>query len=432
MPTIPSPTAAPPWEPRHRSSVSVAAHGRVAALSSVIPVDRSAGAGYDAPVTQKLTPVWIDNAHGVRHVADRIASAGWLALDTEADSYHAYFHKLCLMQVTVDDEHFILDPIALDRTALEPVLCHVEAPECTVLMHGADYDMRVLDRDLHLHPRGLQDTQIMAQLLGEDRTGLATLLANEFDVALDKRYQRADWSRRPLTDEMLAYAAADTAYLEGLADRLQTRLQDSGRWTWAVEEFTSLEQVRFQPPVEDPLAFERIKGARQLKNTARDRLYTLHQWRDEEARRRNVSPFRVLSNGALVNLATSPPHDRTQLKTIRGIGNATTQRYGKRLLGLLTHPKEAPQRQRPTSNNVLTSSQRRRVKVLRAARDQLAERLHLDPGVLCPKSALEAIVRRSRPVSNQSDLKACGIDGWRLDVVGPTLLETVAGDGSST
>lgn len=377
-------------------------------------------------------PRWVDDASGIESVADAVRSVGWMALDTEADSYHAYFHKLCLIQVSAGAQHFVVDPIVLDRTQLAPLLERIEDPDIPVLMHGADYDMRVLDRDLATHPRALEDTQIMAQLLGEPRTGLAALLDQELGIELDKRYQRADWSRRPLPDSMLAYAARDTAYLHELAARLRSRLRAAGRWTWALEEFRALQAVRYQPPPDDPLAFERVKGARKLKGASRDRLFSLHRWRDAEARRRDVPPFRVLGNSALLRLAVEAPRHPKQLPNVNGVGQATAHRYGKKIVELLRKPDTAPPRQRPAASRSLTGEQRRLLKQLQTARDRLSEELGLDAGVVCPKSVLEAIVRRQPAPVSRDELDACGLEGWRLETAGPELLEAVSAPEGDT
>ena len=244
-----------------------------------------------------LNPIWVDTRAGVDEVAAAARSAGWLALDTEADSLHSYFHKTCLVQVTADNRNFVIDPLAMDSSDLDPLWEVVEDPGIPVLMHGSDYDIRVLDRDYDTRIRGLVDTQAMAQVLGEPKTGLAALLEIEEGVVLDKRHQRADWGQRPLTRSQVAYAAADTAFLGSLAAKLRARLEDLGRWEWAREEFRKLEQVRHNPVEPDPLAFERVKGVRPLRGEDRDRAFTLFQWREAEAQKLDVPPFKVLGAG---------------------------------------------------------------------------------------------------------------------------------------
>ncbi len=362
-----------------------------------------------------LRPRWIDTPDGVREVAEAVRRAGRMALDTEADSLHSYFHKTCLIQVTAAGRHFLVDPLALDRNDLAPLVEVVADPGIPTLMHGADYDVRVLDRDLGARIRGLEDTQIMAQLLGEPRTGLAALLEKELGVRLDKRHQRADWGRRPLPAGMLAYAAADTAHLEALNGRLRRRLERLGRWAWAEEEFRRLEAVRYERPEPDPLAFERIKGVRRLRGPARDRAHALWAWRDREARRLDVPPFKILGNRQLPALAEEPPRDLDGLAGVEGLGPRFVRRWGSAVLSVLEQPEPAPARVRGGGPRriELSTEQARRLKALAAARDEAASGLGIEPGLLCPRAVLEALA-----ACPDTDPGTCGLSGWRLAVLG--------------
>ena len=368
-------------------------------------------------------PRWIETREGVEAVARTVREAGRLALDTEADSLHSYFHKTCLVQVTAAGRHFLLDPLVLGREGLGPLLEVLADPSIPTLMHGADYDVRVLDRDFGARIRGLEDTQIMAQLLGEPRTGLAALLEKELGVRLDKRHQRADWSRRPLPRAMMAYAAADTAHLEALNRRLRRRLEALGRWSWAEEEFRRLETVRYEAPRPDPLAFERVKGVRRLSGAARDRAFTLWSWREEEARRRDVPPFKILGNRQLLALAEDPPDDLAGLTAVDGLGERFVSRWGRTVLGLLRSPRPAPPPARSrTERPRLSRTGARRLEALVRERDAAAAALGIDPGVLCPRSALEALA-----ACPERDPARCGLTGWRLEVLGGAFRRVLGG-----
>lgn len=379
-------------------------------------------------MSERLKGEWIDTAGGVIRVGEAVRAAGWVALDTEADSMHSYFDKVCLIQVTADGRHFLIDPLALETSELTPLLDAVSDPALPVIMHGADYDIRILDRDFDARVCGLRDTQIMAQLLGEARTGLANLLAKELGVTLAKEHQLADWGRRPLAGKLLAYAVADTVYLGPLFERLKARLEELGRWSWAVEEFRALERVRHQPPREDPAGFERVKGARKLKGAARDRLFTLYRWRDEQARRRNVPPFKVLGNRPMLRLASDPPADLDEVAEVNGLGAKFARRSGRAVLRALERPKSAPPRRRgsdDTRRPRLTPAQKRRVDALRRLVRVEAERLGLDPGLLCPRAQLEAIASASEVPSTGDELAREGLTGWRLDELGGAVLKTL-------
>lgn len=379
-------------------------------------------------MSRDIHPIWVDSADGVAAVADACNAQRGLALDTEADSLHSYFHKTCLIQVTADGGNFVIDPLALEGSELRPLWELVQEPRAPVLMHGADYDLRVLDRDFSVRIRGLEDTQIMAQLLGEEKTGLAAMLDKELGVKLDKKYQRADWGRRPLTRSQVAYAAADTAHLAELAARLRARLEELGRWSWAVDEFARLEQVRHVEPELDPLAFERVKGARALRGGDRDRAYTLYEWRDAEARRLDVPPFKVLGNKPLVELARTPPETAAELANVDQLGPRFVRRWGRAVLRTLRTPKAAPTKRRGRKRPDVTPRVVRRVKRLSAVRDRVAADLGLEPGLVCARACVTEVAKREPVAGTRANLDSAGLDGWRLEVLGEAFLEALAED----
>lgn len=368
-------------------------------------------------MTEALRPLWVDGPDAIGDLAERCRIAGIFAMDTEADSLHSYFHKVCLVQVSVAETHAIIDPLAVDAEALSPLWSVCSDPNITVLMHGADYDIRVLDRDYQAKIQCLEDTQIMAMLLGEKKTGLASLLEFSFGVELDKRHQRADWGRRPLTESMVTYAAADTAHLEALAGVLRRRLEVLGRWEWAREEFRRLEGVRHQPAERDPRAFERVKGVNALRGAARDRAYSLFEWRDAQARRRDLPPFKILGNSALVHMAQTVPEGPRAMRIVPGIGPRFVQRYGQALTDVLITPQAAPDWLRPQRRLPGDLANKKRVARLIEARDATAGRLEIDGAVLCPRATVEAVAELGAGADVQA-LEAGGLVGWRLNVLG--------------
>ena len=374
----------------------------------------------------ELDPIWVDIPLGVDDAVAATRSAGWLALDTEADSLHSYFHKTCLVQVTAGHQNFVIDPLAMDSRDLSPLWEVIEDPEIPVLMHGSDYDIRVLDRDYETRIRGLVDTQSMAQVLGEAKTGLAALLEKEKGVVLDKRHQRADWGRRPLTRSQVVYAAADTAFLENLATKLRVRLEALGRWDWAVEEFRRLEGVRHRPAEPNPLVFERVKGVRSLRGSARDRAFTLFEWREGEAARLDVPPFKVLGNKTLVALAEGAPKQPSELVKVDGIGPRFIRRWGPKVLNAIKRPRDAPQWERTRRQPEPAPAVVRRMKRLAAVRDEVATELALEPGLVCAKACALAVASQTPPCANADELRAAGLTGWRLEVLGPRFLAALA------
>ncbi|MCK5378930.1 MAG: HRDC domain-containing protein [Acidobacteria bacterium] len=378
-------------------------------------------------MTDALHPLWIDKPDAIGVLADRCRTAGAFAMDTEADSLHSYFHKVCLVQISVAGQHAVIDPLAIEDEALSPLWDVCSDPDITVLMHGADYDIRVLDRDYEADIHGLQDTQIMAMLLGEKKTGLASLLESFFEIGLDKRHQRADWGMRPLTESMVAYAAADTAHLEALTSMLRRRLEDLGRWEWAKEDFRRLEGVRHQPVERDPRAFERVKGVNALRGLARDRAFSLVEWREAQARRRDLPPFKILGNQPLLHMAQTIPEGPNAMGMVPGIGPRFVQRYGRAVAELLTVPQEAPEWQRPLRRPPGDPGTKKRIARLTEARDANGKALEIDGAILCPRATLEAVAEVGTGADTQA-LQAAGMGGWRLELLGEAFVEVLKAD----
>ena len=372
----------------------------------------------------EVQPELIADPGGVARACSAAAAVGTVAVDTESDSLHSYYHKVCLIQLSFAARNVVLDPLALTREDLRPFVDLLADPSVEKLFHGADYDLRVLDRDLAARVVRLRDTQVAAQLLGEPQTGLAALVERETGVALDKRFQRADWGQRPLDRELLAYAAGDTAHLAVLRDRLAERLASVGRSTWWEEECRALEGVRWEAPPPDPRAFERIKGARRLAGEARDRLAALHGWREGVAAAADVPPFKIVHAETLLALAQGAPADLVALAAVPGVGRSTVRRFGADILRTIAHPPPAPERE-PRERAVVDREREARLRQVRAARDAKAQELAVEPGVLAPRAALEMVVDR-RPRSEE-DLLPCFGRRWRASVMAPVLLPVVAG-----
>jgi ribonuclease D len=364
-------------------------------------------------------PKLVVNEGEVARVCKAARAQGALALDTEADSFHSYFHKLCLVQLSFAGGDYLIDPLALERSALQPLAAALGDRSVRKLMHGADYDLRVLDRDLGAHVANLADTQVAAQLLGEPQTGLAALLEKWLGVHLDKRFQRADWGARPLPPQLVAYAAGDTAHLEALADLMAQRLDALHRLEWWREECKALETVRWEPPRRNEFAFERIKGAGRLKGPARDRLAALHAWRELVAAGEDVPSFRVLRGESLIALAVQAPTDLQALAKVPSVGAGTARRYGPALLALLASPPPAPVRERRRPPPV-DREREARLREARTTRDEAAAALGIDPGVLAPRASLETFVDRL-PL-DETQLCECLARRWRAAELAPRLL----------
>lgn len=352
-------------------------------------------------------------------LARRLRGERRIALDTEAASYHRFFDRIYLVQVSSAGETGIIDPLAVSH--LDAVGRWLADPKIEVTFHDADYDLRVLDRDYGYHGRNVFDTKIAAQLLGEPAVGLASLLEKHFGIKVDKKLQRADWSRRPLTDEMIEYAASDTRHLLPLRDELERRLREAGRLAWAQEEFARLEQVRWNPANGNDQAFMRLKGAKALSGRSLAVLRAIYAWRERKARSLDRAPFRVLGNDALVAVARSVPTTRAGLTRVKGFPHSATRRYADELLetvkeGLATPESDYPKAERskrPKKDPVVEE----RLQRLKLLRNRTAKDLGIHPGVLCPNGTLHAIARAGP--EEQEALRQIGeLRHWQRDAVG--------------
>jgi len=372
---------------------------------------------------------YVDTPRELSALMARVAHEPLLAVDTEAASFHRFVDRIYLIQLSTRKETAIIDPLTVgDVAALGAVLAD---PAVEVVFHDADYDLRILDRDYGLRARRLFDTRVAAQLLGEPSIGLAALLEKYAGVHLNKKYQRADWSKRPLTDEMLDYAAEDTRYLPALRDVLRTRLEEQGRLRWAEEEFTHLEDLRWTPPaLANGDAWQRIKGARLLSRRGLALLRELAHWRDAVAAELDRASFRVISNEALLALAGAAPKTIEAVRALPGVPPRLVDQRGEALLAAIERGLAVPDKELPK----LPRGERRapdpafdlRVEKLKAARNLAATRLALDPGVLCPKGTLESLAR-AQPKTREDMVKVSDVRKWQVEVLGEQFLAALAG-----
>ena len=345
-----------------------------------------------------------------------------LAVDTEAASFHRFHDRVYLLQLSSRLETAVVDPLAVDNLA--PLAAVLADPSIEIVFHDADYDLRLLGLEYGFRATNLFDTRIAAQLLNEPGVGLAALLEKYVGVTLDKRFQRADWSARPLSPEMLEYAAADTHHLPALRDLLRERLREQGRLEWAQEEFALATEARRSPDAEEP-GYLRLKGAKALPGRALAVLRELHQWRDQLARRTDKAAFRILNNEPMLSMAMSPPQDLAQLKAIRGIGTEQAERRGQEILAAVQRGMSVPEAQLPRverpPRRPPDAAYEARLERLKAARNLLATQYNLAPGVLCPNGTLEAIARLN-PTAVEELAQIPEFRRWQLREIGDALL----------
>jgi len=352
----------------------------------------------------------------------RLRRAPLLAVDTEAASFHRFNDRVYLLQISSRDETAIVDPLAVQ--SLTPLADVLADPAVEVVFHDADYDLRLIDREYGYRATNLFDTRIAAQLLNEPGVGLAALLEKYLGVRLDKRFQRADWSARPLSPPMLQYAASDTRHLPELRDILRAQLEARGRLSWAVEEFALLDETRWSPPDGEP-GYLRLKGAKALKGRELAILRELFEWRESVAQQSDRATFRILNNEPMLTMARQPPADIAALKTIPGIGGDQAERRGREILAAVKRGLELPDRDLPRierpPRKPFDQAFEARLERLKAARNRLALELDLAPGVLCPNGTLDAVAR-AKPGTVEALATIPELRRWQVREIGEQLL----------
>lgn len=318
----------------------------------------------------------------------KLAAADWVAIDTEADSLHAYPEKLCLLQVSIPGGEELLDP--LSGMGLTPALEVWRRHE--LILHGADYDLRLLRKSLDFVPASIFDTMLAGRLVGDNEFGLISLVAKYLGVKLEKGPQKANWGRRPLTERMETYARNDVRYLKPLADLLRQRLQETGRLGWHQEWCARLitECAEIRPA--DPDVVWRVKGSHRLEPAALAVLRELWRWREKEALRVNKPPYFMLTPEVMVELAMAAgeggpvkallPRHLTHHRR-EGILRAIEQGRS------AAHPPRAP-RSRPHRQN---EAERRRVHELSRRRNRRAAELGIDPTLIASRALLVMLGR---------------------------------------
>lgn len=367
---------------------------------------------------------YVTTGRQLEEVGRAAAEAGLFAADTEAAGYHRYRDTICLIQVSTRERTWVID--VLELTELDPLRAPLVEQGTEVVFHDADYDLRLLHRDFGLDVRGLFDTKIAAELLGEPGLGLASLLERHVGLTIPKKYQRADWARRPLPDDMIEYAAEDTRHLPVLRDALAEELERKGRLHWAEEEFRLRERTVWEDdPADD--AF-RVKGSRDLDRRQLAALRELFEWRESVAEERDQAPFRIVSNNELVTVARALPRARPEI-VAAGLSEGNARRWGRDLLEAVRRASdlaesELPEKAKRGRREPHDPEIDERVERMRKARDLAATEYELDRGLLLPRHMMETIAR----VNPASVAELHGIDGlrnWQIEVVGERVLDAL-------
>lgn len=369
------------------------------------------------PAEKLPPPTWIATPLSLKKAAGELVSYPRLAVDTEANSLHAYREQLCLIQFSTPLTDYLVDPLSIkDLLALNHIF---ENPGIEKVFHAVEYDLICLKRDVSINVVNLFDTMQAARILGYQQVGLDSVLSYKLGITLDKKYQKADWGKRPLSPEMLNYARLDTHYLLELRDSFQTELEERGRWELACEEFIRLAQGNGNGKAQIP-AWQRVKGGQKCSDRQLTILQELCIWRETQARRMNRPLFRVIEDQSLVAIAQAAPKDHAGLSSI-GLTTRQIDIYGDQILQAVERGKEMTPISRPhipRPNQAYLD----RLKILSNWRKTAALKFGTESDIVLPKNWMHLIAEKNP--KNMSELVLLMPQSpWRLEQFGKGILK---------
>jgi ribonuclease D len=368
----------------------------------------------------------IDTVTGLVKIVRILENEKTIAIDLEADSMFHFKEKVCLIQVASKNRSIVIDPLQIkDLSSLRSIFAGRDIQK---IFHGADYDVRSLYRDFHIETNNLFDTELACRFLGIKETGLEAVLKTFFKTELDKKYQRKDWSKRPLPQEMLDYAARDVIYLVPLAEILEKELDKKGRLSWIHEECEYLSKVRPALSNDEPL-FLKFKGAGRLNPRSLAVLESLLQFRKKVAVKRDKPLFKIIGNNDLMKITLAKPVTLRLLKDTKALSNRQISIYGNALVKTINKAIKIPEDKLPVYPHkkvpALSHRVSKRLKELKKWRNKKAKELEVDSAIICNNALLNSIAVENP--SNSNSLKTIkNMKNWQKKEFGKEIIEVLS------
>ena len=346
-------------------------------------------------------PVWVANAASLQKMVADLSTHSIIAVDTESNSLFAYYEQVCLIQFSTPETDYLVDSLAIED--LSPLGKLFADPKIEVVFHAAEYDLICLKRDFGFTFNNIFDTMVGARNLGWKRTGLGNILEEHYGVKVNKKYQRANWGKRPLDQAQLDYARTDTHYLIQLRHLIHDELVRMGRWEMAQEQFRQAVHVTIPEPNDPILTCWRSCRRAELTDRQRTVLYEICKYREDYAKRINRPPFKVLSKEIMINVARECPRSIQSLQHQAGLKGRNLDRHGRGLLQAVERGLRVPIFRDKRHYNHYDEAYQANLETLREWRKKKARSINVESDVVLARNTMETIAH-SNP-QNLEELK---------------------------
>jgi ribonuclease D len=368
---------------------------------------------------------FIESETELQQVCEDLLKEKIIGVDLEADSMHCFKEKICLIQIATEKQAYLIDPFEIKAV---PVFIRVlENSDVMTVFHGADFDIRSLDREYQARVKNLFDTEIACRFLGVRERGLGALLKKHFNVDANKKFQKEDWSKRPLSPEMIDYSVGDVTHLIELQDILKCQLLEKGRLSWAEEEFEIQAGVRYEGNHSLPL-FVKFKGAGKMDNRTLAVLENLLQMRLTIAEKKDLPLFKVISNTSIMTMAFEKPVTVDRMIQMRVLSPKQAGMYGNLCVDAIVRALNFPHKDLPSYPKMRRPKRderaEQRIEHLKKMREKLSLSMDMEPGLLLNNAAIEGIAVKN-PETSEALLKIDSIRRWQVEAMGEDILSTL-------
>jgi ribonuclease D len=367
-------------------------------------------------------PVWVDDQNNLERMVEHLSMPTRVAVDTESNSLHAYRERVCLIQFSTPKKDYVVDPLALDDLGLLAPL--FSSAKIEKIFHAAEYDLICLKRDFGFEFSNLFDTMQAARILGYQYVGLESILAEKFNVKVDKRHQKANWGARPLSPAQLDYARMDTHYLISLRDLLEPELREKGRWGFARDDFNLACQVDEPKEKMNGASWKRFSTRKDVTPRELTILRELCLSRDAIAERMDRPSFKVIPDAVLLDIARNIPEKDVDLAGI-GLSQKQIHLWGGQILAAARRGAEMPLVKREKAERPKDAVLKRLDK-LKIWRRMVAEEMKVESDIVLPRNFLQMLAEQ--PPRDMEGLKKDMHDSpYRFELYGSQIFKLLGG-----